>query len=217
MSFVLVPRDKTRSKLEPQPVPVPDEAALELEVQRRVRDELERLRQSTIAEAKTATETALRKASLPLEQQLQQALSALEEAAAQLTIPLARKEQYLADLSLDMAFQLARHIIGVTVTTDREPLLTLITDLLREAGTGRMPQQNLTVRLHPSDLSFIKEKLPETGFSFVADDSLSPGGALVELTQQDADPLDKTEWDARLENRLGIIQKAILPIGWATE
>lgn len=217
MSFVLVPREKTRNKIEPQATPVLDEAALEQEVQRRVKAELDKLRQSTITEAKTAAEEAVRNAALPLEQQFQQALSALEDATAQLTTPLARKEQYLAELSLDMAFQLARHIIGVTVTQDREPLLTLLTDLLHEASAERMPQQSLTIRLHPADLSVIKEKLPETGFSFTADNSLSPGGALVELTQKNADPLDKTEWDARLESRLGIVQKALLPTGWATE
>lgn len=216
MSFVLVPRSKPQDKIEPQPAPAIDEAVLEQEIQRRVKGELDRLRQSTIAEARTATEEAVRNAALPLEQQFQQALSALEDAAAQLTTPLALKEQYLADLSLDMAFQLVRHIIGVTVTQDREPLLKLITDLLREASTKRMPQQSLTIRLHPADLSVIKEKLPESDFSFTADNSLSPGDALVELTQNNADPLDKSEWDARLESRLGIVQKALLPTSWTT-
>ena len=211
MSFVRVSRSKHKAGTAPETDPQ------EQEIQRRVRLELEQLRPTVQAEGMAAAEAAARTALQPLEQQVQHALSALEEANAQLAAPLARKEHDLAELVLDMAIQLARHIVGVQVTQDQTPLLNLVTKLLEEAGEERTPQQSLVVRLSPSDLSFIRDRLPRNDVSLLADASLGSGSALIELTSNNGDPLDRTEWDARLESRFEELRQALLPASGGVE
>ena len=213
MSFVLVSR--TRKKDPDAPATTDD--GREQEIQRRVQLELEQRQQAAMAAAQDAAESAARAALKPLEQQLQQAVSALKTANTQLVHPLAQKEQDLAELVVDMAFQLARHIVGAQVAQDRAPLLKLVTGLLDEAGAERTPQQTLTIRLHPGDLPFIKDHLAQTEASLVADPTLNPGDALVELVLKNSDLLDKTEWDARLESRLETVARALLPPGKGLE
>ena len=43
----------------------------------------------------------------------------------------------------------------------------------------------------------------------MADESITPGGALLELTAEDGDKLDKTEWDARLESRFTALRESL--------
>lgn len=211
MSFVLVPRRPHKNISPTVDAPTPPDEAFEQEVQQRVQQELEKLRPIALSEAKTAAEEAARAALQPLKNQFQNALSALEDASDQLTNPLANKEQSLAELALDMAFQLARHIVRAQVTQDRTPLLKLVTDLLQEANVERTPQQNLIVRLSTADMAFLKDHLNETNVNLIADTSISTGGALVELAATNGDPLDKTEWDARLESRFDLLHQALLP------
>ncbi|HYP63660.1 MAG TPA: hypothetical protein VEQ16_07215, partial [Acidocella sp.] len=48
----------------------------------------------------------------------------------------------------------------------------------------------------------------------VADEKITPGGAVVEIITQDGDPVDKVEWDATLQGRLATIRTALgLPGG----
>lgn len=209
MSFVLVSRNKQKAGSAPEVGPH------EQEIQRRVQQELEQLRPSVQAEGMAAAEAVARAALQPLEAQFQHALSALEKANAQLAAPLAQKEHYLADLVLDMAFQLARHIVGTQVTQDQAPLLDLVKKLLEEAGSERTAQQNLTLRLSASDLPFVKDRLARNDVILIADESLRPGDALVELAADNADPLDRTEWDARLESRFEGLRQALLPAAGA--
>lgn len=205
MSFIRISRNKHKAGSAPENDPQ------EQEIQRRVLQELEQLRPTMQAEGMAAADAAARVALHPLEQQFQHALSALEEANTQLVTPLARKEHYLAELVLDMAFQLAHHMVGAHVLQDQAPLLDLVTKLLTEAGAERTPQQDLIVRLSPADLPFIKDRLSRDDVSLTADASLSPGSALVELTANNGDPLDRTEWDARLESRFEGLRQALLP------
>lgn len=218
MSFVLVPRHGGKNQDITAPVAsAQGNDALEQEIQRRVRQELERLHQTTVDAATSAAEEAARTSVLSLEEQLRQALSALQAANTQLAVPLARKEQDLAELVLDMGFQLARHIIGEHVQQDQAPLLELVTKLLHEASAERTAQQDIIVRLHPSDLAVIQDKLPAIDIELIADTSLAPGDALVELAMKNGDLLDKAEWDARLETRLEAIHNVLLPASRSVE
>lgn len=206
MSFVLIPAGRARKSGHAS-----SDEELEREIQRRVQQQLDQLREATIEEAKVAGIEVARTAGKSLEAETEQALSALREANAQLALPLAQREQDLTELVLDMAFHLARHIIGAHPMQDRDALHALVTKLLHEASTARTPQQTLVLRLHPSDLEVLKDKLATTDIKLVADPSIGVGGAMVELVMINGDPLDKTEWDARLESRLAALHEALLP------
>lgn len=218
MSFVLASRHRQKNRDTTNQADLQlENDAQEQEIQRRVQSQLAQLQQTTMDAARAAAEEAARMALLKLEEQLQQALSALQAANAQLAAPFAQKEQDIAELVLDMAFQVARHLTGEHNTQDQSSLLALITKLLIEASAERTTRQSMIVRLHPSDLSTLKDKLPQADIDLVADTSLSPGDAFVELALKDGDPLDKTEWDARLGSRLEALRNAVFPASGSEE
>ncbi len=208
MSFVTASRNRAFV----QTVLVPDvaeSAARDAEIQRRVKLEVTKLRDAALAEAREAGEAAARAAAAPQQEKLARLLAVMEQGVAQLAAPLALKEQDLAALVLDMAFQLARHIAGGESGNARAELAGLVKTLLKEAAAERGPRQTMRLHLHPSDIPALKEKLSGEALALVADDSITPGGALLELLTEDGDRLDKTEWDARLESRFTALRAGL--------
>ena len=184
-----------------------DRAAQEAELQRRVKQEIAKLRESAMAEAKAAG-LAQAQAALEAERaQLAQALAALRQAGAQLRAPLAQKEQELAGLVLEMGFLLARHIAGGESGQARAELGGLVESLLREAAAGMAPGQNLRLRLNPLDVDGLASHPEAAGLELVADASITPGGALAELLGEDGSAA--AQWDARLEQRFAALRAAL--------
>ena len=208
MSFVTTSRNRAfvQTVLAPDAAEI---AARETEIQRRVKQEVAKLRDAAVTEAKEAGEAAARAAMAPQREKLVQTLAVLEQAMAQLAAPLALKEQDLTELVLDMGFQLARHIAGGASGNARAKLAGLVTNLLREAAAERESRQTLRLHLHSSDVATLREKLPCEMLELVPDDSITPGGALLELLNDEGDRQDKAEWDARLESRFSTLRAGL--------
>ena len=82
-------------------------------------EEIARLRAAAEAEGRAAGAQAGHAAAQAQTASLAQpAIKALEEAWNQLGAPLRQREQDVAALVTDLAFELARHIVGVEVTTN---------------------------------------------------------------------------------------------------
>jgi flagellar assembly protein FliH len=184
-------------------------AAQEAEVSRRVRSEVSRLRGQAEAEGRAQGEAAARASLQPRADALQTAVIALTSAWAQLSAPLAQKEQEMAGLVTEFAFLLARHIAGVEAASNPAGLENLVTRLLAEAAEARGPRQTLLLRMHPSDLEFLTTTLPPELATLRADETIAQGGAIIEILTEDGDPLDKTEWDATLPSRFATIRAAL--------
>lgn len=184
----------------------------EQEIALRVEQELSRLRPIIMAEAQSAADESAHITLKQLEQQLKTALSALEEANAEFINPLAKKEKHIANLIVDIAFQLSHHIVGVHIVQDKIPLLNLITTLLNEINTDGTLQKNIIIHLSSPDFLFLKSHLPEANVSFIEDSSIETGGALLECSSDTEDFLDKTVWDAQLKSRFDVLRQALLPI-----
>ena len=60
----------------------------------------------------------------------------MEEAWNQLGAPLRQREQEVAALVTDLAFELARHIVGVEVKTNADGLRALVTQVVGLAWVG---------------------------------------------------------------------------------
>ena len=208
MSFVTSSRNRNfvQTVLAPDTAEI---AARDAEIQRRVKQEVAKLRDTTMAEAKEAGEAAARAAMVPQHEKLARMLSLMEQGVDQFVAPLALKEQDLTELVLDMAFQLARHIAGGESGNARAELAGLVKCLLKEAAAERGPRQTMRLHLHPSDIPALREQLPGEALALVPDDSITPGGALLELVAEDGDRLDKTEWDARLESRFTALRESL--------
>lgn len=208
MSFVTASRNRhfVQTVLAPDTA---DIAARDAEIQRRVKQEIAKIRDAAMSEAKEAGEAAALAAMAPQREKLARMLSVMEQGAAQFAAPLALKEQDLAELVLDMALQLARHIAGGESGNARAELAGLVKNLLKEAAAECGPRQTIRLHLHPSDIPGLSEQLPGGALALVADESITPGGALLELTAEDGDKLDKTEWDARLESRFTALRESL--------
>jgi flagellar biosynthesis/type III secretory pathway protein FliH len=193
-----------------------DLAAQEAEIARRVRQEVAKLREKAETESREAGLLAARAEMAPLRAELDAAVAALQAATIQLATPLAQKERDLAALVTELAFLLARHIIGAEAGCNIEGLHTLVTTLLEEAAAERGPRQTLQLRLNPADHAQIAPLIGTQTAQLIADEKIAPGGAVAELSSPEGDPLDKIEWDATLQGRADAIRNALgLPEGMA--
>jgi flagellar assembly protein FliH len=202
MSYVIARRQPVRAV---QAEPSVDEVAEAVE--RRVSEELARLRAAAEAEGRAAGERAGHAAAHAETASLAQpAIKALQEAWAQLGAPLRQREQDVAALVMDLAFQLARHIVGVEVATNAEGLRALVTQLLQEASSERTSHQRIVVRLHPADHAVLEKLLAFEDGRLIPDPAITRGGAMVELIAPEGDPLNRIEWDASLEARIAAVR-----------
>jgi flagellar assembly protein FliH len=189
---------------------VADDAAQTAELARRVRQEVERLRAKAEQEGRAAGMAAgLAAARIEAAAALGPATAALREAWAQLAAPLAQQQLEIATLVTELAFSLARHIVGATLQANPDGLTTLVERLIKEAAAERSPRQTLLVRVNPADYDLLAAVLALDQAQLLADEAITQGGAMVEIVAPDGDPVDKIEWDATIETRLAAVQEAL--------
>jgi flagellar assembly protein FliH len=192
---------------------------LDDEVARRVRQEVARLRDEAAAAGRAEAEAAARAAAkLEFAGAVEPAAAALREAWTQLAAPLAAQDQALAELVTELAFSLCRHLLGTGIAADPAALRALVGKLIAEAAAERGPRHSIVLRLHPDDHEALQDVTLVSGAMLLADMSVRRGGAMVEIVEPDGDPIDRIEWDATLEARLGALGEALglAPRGAAT-
>jgi flagellar biosynthesis/type III secretory pathway protein FliH len=209
MSFLLIPRVRPNGGVvNGNHAAVPDEARAG-EIAQAVRLDVARLRAAAEAEGRAKGEAEGRGLLQAQAASLAGAEEALRAAWRQLAAPLAETENDLADLILDLAFELARHLVGVEVAGNPASLKPLVTRLIQEAAIERGMKQSLVVRLNPADHAAIEPIMALDNAHLLADAAVAQGGALVEIIAPNGDPLDKTEWDATIEARAAALRLAL--------
>jgi flagellar assembly protein FliH len=211
MSFVIVREieDEPEALLQPPP----DPAVQEAEIAARIAREVARLRALAEAEGRAQGEAEGRRAAEAAQAAqaaaIGSAIAACEAAWAELAAPLAQKEAALADLITELAFVLARHIVGLEVSFRPDSVTALVESLIAEAARERGAQQSLVVRLHPEDHAVLAPLMQIDRVHLLADAQIARGGTLVERIAPGGDPLDKVEWDATIETRLDTVRAAL--------
>jgi len=208
MSFHVVPKALSRAP-SPRPEDIAADAARRAEIDAAVAEKVARLRAAAEQEGRKEGELAARAALEAQEAALGAAAAALRDAVRQLALPLTGKEAEAAELVLDMALELARHVVGMELSANPAPLKALLEKLLHEAAAERGPRQNVVVRVNPADHAQIDAGLLGGEVHLLADAAITAGGAKVELVAPDGDMLEKTEWDATVEARLAALREAI--------
>lgn len=213
MSFVIVKQIYEATSPERLLQMAEEAAALEVTISERVAQEIKQLRQQAEAAGRAQGEAEARSAALA-EQATQEAavnaaVSAFGAAWAQLSAPLAQKEKELAELITELAFMLARHIIGVEVTLNAEGVKLLVDALLTEAARERGAQQSIVIRLNPEDHAVLEPYVRIDHAHMLADTHVARGGTIIELIAPGGDPIDKVEWDAQIETRLETMRSAL--------
>ena len=213
MSFVII-RDAEEGELAAAALRLlPDPAAQEAEIAERVAREVARLRLRAEAEGRARGEAEARRVAeasqVAQAAAVASAVAACEAAWAQLAAPLAQKEAALADLITELAFVLARHILGLEVSFRPDSVTAVVETLVAEAARERGAQQSLVVRLHPEDHAVLAPLMQIEDVHLLADAQITRGGTIVERIAPGGDPIDKVEWDATIETRLETVRAAL--------
>jgi flagellar biosynthesis/type III secretory pathway protein FliH len=191
----------------------PDLAKIEAESQARIEREVTRLRIKAEAEGRTRGEAeagrAAQMAQAAHDATIALAVTALDAAWQQLIAPLAQKEEAIAELVTELAFVLARHIIGLEIALRPESVKPLVDGLIAEAARTRAAQQSIVIRLHPDDQAILAPCTRIEHAHLLADARITRGGTIVELIASGGDPIDKVEWDATIETRLETVRTAL--------
>ncbi len=220
MSFIVVSPDQqrpfgTKHVIEPE---ISEDAQREAEISQRVERELSKSRAKAEAEGRSAGLSAGRQEGWQAGWQdgrreasdkMQSASAALCAAWSQLSDPLAQKEHDLAALVTDLAFELARHIVGSEVKASAAGLQKLVSDLIVEAANERKSGQTILVRLNPTDHAVIANMKDMEAINFLADTNITQGGAKVEILNPEGDRSGLPSWDATLEARVDAVRASL--------
>jgi len=187
----------------------PAAKAQSADIAARVKREVERLRAQAESEARAlGAQEGRAAAKAEAAAALDSALAALREARRQLETPLAGLEDDIAEMVTDLAFVLARHIIGVEVANSARSVRALVAQLVREAASERNPGQSIFVRLNPEDEKTMQGEDDPDIAGLIGDATISRGGAIVEIISS-GDQLERIEWDATIEARLAALHDGL--------
>ncbi len=193
-----------------------DPARIEAEAEARIVQEVSRRGAKAEAEGRARAEAeaarsaqAAAAAQAAHEAAIALAVSAFDAAWQQLIAPLAHKEETIAELVTELAFVLARHIVGLEIALHPDSVKPLVDDLVAEANRTRSAQQSIVIRLHPEDHALLAPFAVIEHVHLLADRQITRGGTIVELIAPGGDPIDKVEWDATIENRLATVRAAL--------
>lgn len=130
-------------------------------------------------------------------------LAAVREQAANLhaltvALPAALRtaERTVAEDLLALALDIARHIVGQSLTADPQAILPVVRELLHaEPALSGAPQ----LLLHPDDAALVKEHLKEdlqgAGWRIRVDSHIQRGGCRVLATSGEQDATLETRWE----------------------
>lgn len=140
----------------------------------------------------------------PLRQLGRDQAARLAQVLQQAQADLATLEQGLAAQVLELACDLARQVVRRELATPLEPLKAAVQEALALLVEDGKPA---TLRLHPDDLALLQAE-PSTPWAGLAvqlqaDDSLTPGGCVVESPQGAVDATVEKRW-ARAVANLGL-------------
>jgi flagellar assembly protein FliH len=124
---------------------------------------------------------------------------------------LLASEQKISRQLLELACDIARQVVRQELQVNTRQLRTVIGEALEMIVDDGLPT---TVRMHPDDLTALKDALLETlgenAPEFVADPTISPGGCIVQSASMAVDATVEKRW-ARAVGNLG------LSVDWGTE
>lgn len=189
---------------EPPPPPTPEAIAADMEA---VREEAKAAGYAEgHADGHAAGSQEVRDAlAEPTRLATEQAVQRFDELLAGLTAQLGQLQERMAHTVLEMACELARQVVRRELATDgAASLQPLVTEAMAALVSDNQP---VTVRLHPDDFAaleagWVNVSEPDAP-RFVPDDSITPGGCLVQAKGNEVDATVEQRW-ARAAANLGL-------------
>lgn len=188
---------------EPPPPPTPEAIAADVEA---VRQEARAAGYTEgHADGHAAGSQEVRDAlAVPTRLATEQAVLRFSELLAGLNEQLGQMQERMAHTVLEMACELARQVVRRELATDTPSLQPLVTEAIATLVADNQP---VTVRLHPDDFAALEAgwvNLSEPDAPrFVPDDTITPGGCLVQAKGNEVDATVEQRW-ARAAANLGL-------------
>lgn len=184
----------------PEPVPQPeppgiDEATLQAAREAAHAEGFAQGHEAGAREVREAQEATVRKAAEETAVRMGQLLHSTRE-------HLSRSEEQIARQLLELACDLARQVVRAELSSTPETLRTVVNEALALAVEDGRPA---ILRVHPQDADWL-----QTGWTdgpatvkLLPDDSIAPGGCVLESTQATVDATVEKRW-ARAVANLGL-------------
>ncbi|MDP3425583.1 MAG: flagellar assembly protein FliH [Burkholderiaceae bacterium] len=140
----------------------------------------------------------------PMRLATEQAVQRFETMLRTMGEQLHQLQERMAQTVLLMGCDLARQVVRRELNTAPQSLQPLVDEAIAALATDSQP---VTVRLHPDDYAALEAgwiHLPESGAPrFVADESITPGGCLVQSKGNEVDATIEQRW-AKAAANLGL-------------
>lgn len=140
----------------------------------------------------------------PARRATEQAVQRFDEVLSALNGQLNQLQGHMAQTVLAMACELARQVVRRELGTGVQSIQPLVTEAIALLVGDSLPA---TVRLHPDDLAALEAgwlNMPEPGGPrFIADDTITPGGCMVQGKGSKVDATVEQRW-ARAAANLGL-------------
>jgi len=184
----------------PRPLRAGSESMQVVPVAKSAEEEWQAEREREIEEAKNEAEReGLRLGQAKVEMLIERYLDAIKRLG--LAVKAARRPN--PEEIVDIAFLVAREIVGRELTIDREITARRLDEVLGSVGVDA----STVIRLGGADLAYIRKRRPElaaAGVQFVEDATLGPGGCKVETP--------KAAIDLCIEARLAAVRGEVAAI-----
>ncbi|MCG2578858.1 flagellar assembly protein FliH [Dechloromonas sp. XY25] len=120
---------------------------------------------------------------------------------ANLKHALGELDQTIADHLLEVATEIAKQVVGGTITMKSDLLLPIIREAIAALP---LHHAHIVVRLNPQDAAAVREHMGESfaqsGTQLIEDNDISRGGCLVRAGSSEVDATLETRWKRVLES-----------------
>jgi len=142
----------------------------------------------------------------PMEQAQAEWLQRFDALLSTLDQQLAQRQHPMTEAVLDMACSVARQVLRRELEIDTQTLEPVVREAIEQLGADAKP---LTIRLHPDDLGTMEATLADSPSEhrprLVADESITPGGCMVQTPGSTVDATIERRWQRTIAN-LGLSQ-----------
>ncbi|WP_298285840.1 FliH/SctL family protein [Acidocella sp.] len=179
----------------------------EIEIDRRVKAELERLRQAAYGDGYTAGERAAKLEGQAYKQRLADIEEALGRAVDEIAAPLKNFEEGFEDIVLQSAFKIVEicGLSGVSVAENGRRVLKRIFAEISEFSFAK----TVEVRLNPEDLAILAAEGGGHKVDYIGDEGVVKGGVSVEIFGLSGDQFQNVGWDGTIQAKLSLIRDGL--------
>jgi flagellar biosynthesis/type III secretory pathway protein FliH len=177
------------------------------EIDRRVKAEVEKLRNAGYADGYAAGQEAAKLEIEAYRNRLANVEEALVSAVDELTAPIKSFEDVIEDIILKCAFRIVE-LCSLSGGSFQESGARVLEYIWHEVS-GFSFAKRVEIRLNPEDLAILAAEPRDANVHYIGDKTVLRGGVVVEVFGQSNDPFQNIGWDASIQAKLALIRDGL--------